>query len=63
MRNIKVEKTEEMLVLRTKELDGYIYLPLEDRKAKTTNLDDNTCQKTFDCSAKELRDFIKDLGY
>lgn len=63
MRDIFIEDESDRLVLGTPELDGYINLPLLDKKADTSRLDDNTCQKTFACNAKELRKFIKDKGY
>ncbi len=63
MRDIVFEEERERLVLRTVELDGYINLPLTGGKSDTSRLDDNTCQKTFACSAKELREFISKKGY
>ena len=54
---------DEMLVLETPELDSYIYLPLENGKAITVRLDDNTCKKTFDCRSEELKKYIIDRGY
>lgn len=63
MRRIILSEQDEMLVLETPELDSYIYLPIEDGKALTFRLDDNTCQKAFECSAKELKKYIKDRGY
>ena len=63
MRRIKLSIQDEMLVLETPELDGYIYLPLENGKAVVSRLDDNTCKKTFDCSSEELKRYIKDRGY
>lgn len=63
MREIGIEEERDRLVLRTVELDGYINLPLIDGKANTSRLDDNTCQKTFACSAEELRKFIQKKGY
>lgn len=63
MRRIVIDENDGMLILRTFEYDGYIYLRLEDGKAITSLLDDNTCQKTFGCSAGELKKYIKDYGY
>ena len=63
MRNIIFEELDERLVLRTPELDSYIYLRLEGKRADTSLLDDNTCQKAFACSAKELRKEINERGY
>lgn len=63
MREIGIEEERDRLVLCTVELDGCINLPLTDGKADTSRLDDNTCQKTFACSAKELRKFIQEKGY
>lgn len=63
MRDIIIEEQEERLVLGTPELDGYIYLSYVNGKADTSGLEDNSCQKTFACSADELRKFIKLRGY
>ena len=64
MRKILIsEQEDDMLVLSTPELDGYMYLDIEDGKANTVNLDDNTCQKTFCCSANELRSYLMEKGY
>ena len=63
MRRIKFTEQNEMLVLETPELDSYMYLPIENGKAITTRLDGNSCKKTFDCSVKELKEYIKEIGY
>ena len=63
MRNIIIEEQIDRLSLGTPELDGYINLPLTNGVADTSWLDDNTCQKTFACNAKELRKYLKDKGY
>lgn len=63
MKNIVIENQGDRLILGTSELDGYICLSLADGKADTSRLDDNTCQKTFACSTKELCEFIKKEGY
>lgn len=63
MRKIVIEDEGDRLVLGTVELDGYINLPLNNNKADISRLDDNTCQKTFDCSANELCDYIQKKGY
>ena len=63
MREIVIEEQSDRLVLHTVELDGYINLPLTDGKVDTSRLEDNSCQKTFACSAKELRELITCKGY
>ncbi len=63
MRDIIFEEQDGKLVLGTPELDGYIYLNYVNGKADTSRLDDNTCQKTFGCSANELRKFLRNKGY
>lgn len=63
MRSIIIEEQEERLVLGTPELDGYIYLSYTNGKADTSRLDENSCQKIFACSIKELRDFLRKKGY
>ena len=63
MRRIWHEEVDGMLALGTAELDGYFYLNLIDGKAITSKLDENTCQKTFDCSVKDLIKYLRDLGY
>lgn len=63
MRDIIIEELRDRLSLGTTELDGYINLPLTNGVANTSRLDDNTCQNTFACNAKELRKFLKDKGY
>ena len=63
MRDIIIKEQEGKLVLRTPELDGYMYLNYENGKADTSRLEDNSCQNTFACSAKELRQLLKEEGY
>jgi len=63
MRQIKIKEENNMLVLSTLELDSYMYLNLYDGKADTSKLDDNSCSKSFQCKAFELRDFLNKQGY
>ena len=63
MRDINVQEEKGMLVLSTPELNGYTYLQMEEGKAITSFLDDKSCRDTFDCSANELKKYIKAKGY
>ncbi len=63
MRKIIIEKQEDRLVLKTPELDSYLYLNYENKMADTSRLDENSCRKTFDCTPSELRKFLEDEGY
>ena len=63
MKEILLEELGDRLSIGTTDLGGYINLPLKGRIAETSRLDNNTCQKTFECSANELRNIIHEKGY
>lgn len=63
MKEIQFQENEGMLILSTPECDSCLYLSIEDKKAVTSNLDDNSCQKSFGCNAKELKEYINSKGY
>ena len=63
MREIRINEEGDKIVLSTPELDGYLYLQNEGGRANTTLLDERSCKKTFDCTAKELKQFLKEHGY
>ena len=63
MRKIIIEKQEDRLVLRTPELDSYLYLNYDNEKADTSRLDGNSCRNSFDCTPAELKKFLEDEGY
>ena len=63
MKRIIIEEQKDKLVLGTQEHDGYFYLNYQNGKADTSRLDENSCYKTFNCSSKELCEYLRRKGY